>query len=130
MLPLQRGPPAKRYTLPHNNSSSSINHQLDVMCLPEEDHKECPVYFHWFALKLYDLYAQVDAVLEANTEDVELKLLDEEYHINRKSIQLCAETLRFLNEEIHLMKVGREVVGIASCPEICNAEITYTSIFA
>ncbi len=66
----------------------------------------------------------------AYASHVELNLLDNVYHINKAKIQSCADTLLYLNRDIHQMKVGREVVGIASCPNICNAEITYSSIFA
>lgn len=128
------GPPLKKRKeeLPSNSTSTSVSAQAK-RSLNTRQFSCLPIYCHWFAIALYDVYTYAKSVLDKIEDEINddstitLELHGIEYTIHLSDLGRAHEAIKSacasLNHPL-------EVRGIMSSVELAEIEQTYTMRFA
>lgn len=108
-------------------SSASISTQAKK----DQNIKETPQYYHWFALDLFNLYLKAKECCQGKEDKdiIELELYNEQYNVKRSSLDSAANAIQGALELQYLEKPVRSC-GFLSSVELCEQELTLTCLGA
>ena len=103
--------------------STSISKQAKDMCLGDEA-ELCPIYYHHFALAVYNLYLQASESVVSKDENITLEIENSKYEISRSKLKSCIEAIESAD------RLGELDTNGVFTGAMCSQELSFSCLMA